>query len=821
MSAVWIRFRSELHSRWRSWLALALLVGLTGGLVLAVAAGARRTDSAVERFLTTTLAADVTVAKFPEVSDIDLDRVERLPQVADAGRVVGFPYWGRTGKGRMLPAMGFGLDALAPVDGRWAREIDRPRIVSGRDVDANRIDEVVVGSNATERFGLSVGSTLRLRFLTVEELGRFNELSAANDPVRLKAEFPLNADPASWRAGPLVTFRVVGIFADASPKGVNPSMNLSRAFYEAHRRTVASWSEFATIRLERGAADRAAFAAGVERLPGGTSAFVFSQDEFLGKVQRSIHLQAQALWVVAILGALAVLLILAQALTRQAVLESAEYPTLRALGMARGQLFGLTMARAALTGAVSAVVAVAVAVALSPLMPVGTARTAEPDPGRALDGVVLGTGAGAIIGLVLLVAAIPAWRTARAAGRTLGVGFEPAGREVRRSSAADLFARAGFPPSAVVGVRMALERGRGRTAVPVRATLLGAVAAVAVVAAAVTFGASLDHLVKTPRLYGQSWDVVAGDFTGTDVGDKLVSSVAGDRSVAGLAVGTTADATIGGKRAGVLAVDVVKGAVSPVVVEGLAPSGSDEILLGTKTLRALGAELGDVVQVEVGKRSTPMRVVGRGALPEITDLKQLGLGNGAAMTLRGLRRLVPDAGRSLLLIRSAAGADAEEELGHLFYTPQLGGVREPTPPSHVDDFGGVDSMPYVIIGLFGMIAAAALLHMLVTVIRRRRRDLAILKTLGFTRLQVLATVAWQATTVAAVALVIGLPLGVAAGRWAWNLFAEQLGVVPEPVTPISTIVLAVPATILLANLIAVLPGRIAARTRPAVVLRAE
>jgi hypothetical protein len=82
-------------------------------------------------------------------------------------------------------------------------------------------------------------------------------------------------------------------------------------------------------------------------------------------------------------------------------------------------------------------------------------------------------------------------------------------------------------------------------------------------------------------------------------------------------------------------------------------------------------------------------------------------------------------------------------------------------------------------------------------------------------------VASQATTIAAIGLLIGLPLGLAVGRFAWNVFAEDLGVVPETITPVELTALVVPAAILLANLIAALPARSAAHTRPALVLRTE
>ena len=99
--------------------------------------------------------------------------------------------------------------------------------------------------------------------------------------------------------------------------------------------------------------------------------------------------------------------------------------------------------------------------------------------------------------------------------------------------------------------------------------------------------------------------------------------------------------------------------------------------------------------------------------------------------------------------------------------------------------------------------------------------LAILKTLGFVRRQVSATVAWQATALGTVAVLIGLPLGVISGRWGWNVFADRLGVVPAVAVPTIGILLAVPVTILVANLLAAVPGRIASRLRPGPVLRSE
>jgi ABC-type lipoprotein release transport system permease subunit len=112
-------------------------------------------------------------------------------------------------------------------------------------------------------------------------------------------------------------------------------------------------------------------------------------------------------------------------------------------------------------------------------------------------------------------------------------------------------------------------------------------------------------------------------------------------------------------------------------------------------------------------------------------------------------------------------------------------------------------------------------HALVTAVWRRRRDLALLKTLGFDRRQVRATIAWQATTLAVVGLLVGVPLGTVVGRLAWGVVASGLGVATDATVPALVVLVLAPAALIVANLIAVLPARAAARTRPALVLRSE
>jgi predicted lysophospholipase L1 biosynthesis ABC-type transport system permease subunit len=122
------------------------------------------------------------------------------------------------------------------------------------------------------------------------------------------------------------------------------------------------------------------------------------------------------------------------------------------------------------------------------------------------------------------------------------------------------------------------------------------------------------------------------------------------------------------------------------------------------------------------------------------------------------------------------------------------------------------------------VAAGAVLSLalaLLASVRRRRRELALLKTLGLTRRQVMAAVAWQASVILAVAGVAGVPLGVAAGHWAWVAFATSLGAVPVTVVPVPALLAGFGVLLAAGNLLATGPGAVAARTPPAAVLRAE
>jgi hypothetical protein len=614
-------------------------------------------------------------------------------------------------------------------------------------------------------------------------------------------------------------FPAVGASSNFSSVYVTPAFALANGI------TPSPVDASLLLRLRHGAADRDAFLRHMAAAGLGDVDIPFVEQVQTAGVQRSIRFESQALWALCALIVLAALAILGQSLARQIHMESAEFPALWALGMSRVQLLALGMVRAGIIGAAAALVVIPVAVLLSPLTPIGLARIAEPDPGVAVDTFPLVTGVLSVLLLTIVVGAVPAWTAARTA--TTGAGGSEAERQ-RPSALVGAVGRIWRSPAAVTGVRMALEPGRGRTAVPVRSAIFGATLGIAALTASLVFATSLGHLLDTPRLSGFTWDafVAVGGHP-----ERAAAALRADPKVAGYSRGGFTNVRIGRVELMALVHDGSE-AARPVITDGAAPAADDEIALDAATMRATHAAIGRTVEVvldQAGGSPKPvrMRVVGTVIVPPNPYLATR-QGEGAAVALPGFLRLEPSAAKQLgslpFLVRFAPGVSRDAGLAAV--TNDLQGLPRPfivaaERPGIVTSLARIANVPVLLSGLLALLAVGTLAHTLVSSIRRRRRDLAILKTLGFTRPQLRTTVAWQATTLVTIALLIGLPVGIAGGRWGWRLFAGQLGVLPHSVVPLVVIFIAVPGALFLANLVAALPGRAAARTQPAIVLRSE
>ena len=174
----------------------------------------------------------------------------------------------------------------------------------------------------------------------------------------------------------------------------------------------------------------------------------------------------------------------------------------------------------------------------------------------------------------------------------------------------------------MIGVRHALQRGRGRATVPVGTALVGTVMAVTALCGTAVFGASLSHLTATPKLYGDPFQLNFNSVDG-QVDPGLLRSLERDPAVTGITRGIATEVSIGNVSVGALAGTPIRGGLLFSTVDGHLPRADDEIALGTTTMRQVGAHVGSVVRVTVttptgGKRTAAFRVVSRVAFPVLT-----------------------------------------------------------------------------------------------------------------------------------------------------------------------------------------------------------
>jgi len=842
MAPVWFALRSETRRRWRALVSLALLLGLAGGVVLTAAAGARRTDTAYPRLLTWANASQVT-ALLGGLDPAYFAALHQLPQVAAVATAMQYNI--------ALPVPG-GLpdnqvEVLASSDGSLGTAVDRVKVLRGQMFGAGTSGEAVIDPGTAARLHLAPGDTLHLIATPY--------LDANGDIDPAKSQVPL-------------AFRVaaVGVFDDqvvpTTGNSSEPRILLSPGFTRTALATRAYGSKGsidylaqAAVRLRPGAAAAAFIAAAqalATRYPGvranGGLVFTDSSVQVVG-TERAIRPLAAALALFAALAGLIALAVIGQLMARQMTLDAAGYGVLSALGMTRGGLLALAAARLALVTAAGGIIAVGIAIAASPLMPIGAARLAEPQPGVDLDPLVLGAGFAAVVLLPLLVLTAPAVRAVRQARGTAGTAGAPATQPTARPSRlAGTLTRAGTVTGGI-GSRMAFEPGHGRTAVPVRSALAGTAIAVAAVVAAAVFGTSLVGLVSSPGQYGQNWDQQLNLGFAAVPSSYAAQFAAATPHVTGYALGDIGQLDIGGTRVAAVGVSPVHGDGYLTMLAGRPPASASEIALGAQTMRALGVRIGQTLRARVDWATGELgpatqyvlRVTGTVVLP---DFGQSGLssdtdlGNGAVVSPSLLSIANPTGlpgcttGRatcySLLLFRYRPGTDTAAEGTALLAAAAKAGcpygactVTADQRPGDIKNYAAIRDTPLTLAAVLGVLAVGTLAHVLLTGVRRRRRDLAVLKTLGFTRGEVLRTVAWEASALAAAALAVGIPLGVIAGRVAWALFADATGIASQATVNVPLVLLAIPATLLLANVIAAWPGWAAARLRPAAVLRTE
>jgi FtsX-like permease family len=842
----WYRVRVTIRRRLPGYLGLAVVVGLIGGVAMASVTAARRTDSSYPDYLASTNPSSLIIqpntnlsaspAQANQLYQDLLNRLRHLPHVrglATADAVNAAMLTPRGGYGTVLFTQ---VQLVTSGDGMFTSQ-DRLTVTEGH--RAVRPDQVVATTRAAAVLHLHVGSKLRL--------GVWAEVG----PERGLPPFRRKLDLTVTGIG-VVSTQIVQDDIDADRTGLligTPA--LDREFMPC-----CTGTSYIGLRLAGGTRYDAAVDQDYVNLA--TSMFgtgssqllqllqVYNTSAIEAEAQRAIHPEAIALGVFGLIAGLAALIIGAQSVSRQLRAAADDAAILRGLGASPAAATAdgvLGMLAAVVAGAV---LAMAVAIALSPFSLFGPVRQAEPGRGVYVDWAVLGLGA---LGLVLVLGGVTAVTGYRLAPHRAAARRPPAdrGSVVVRAGLG-----AGLGATGVAGLRFALEPGRGRTAMPVRSVLAGAVLAVTVVAATLTFGASLGNLIARPALYGwdfsyalystDGWGPFPPQVTSLLRRDKLIAATTGVYFLTVQIDGQTVPAIL----------SPAHPAIGPQILSGGGLNGPGQLVLGPATLAALHKNIGDEVTVRLGPviRDARLKISGTAALPALGDTLGIhpSLATGAILPISvasgaSLRNAGPDSGPNAVLVRlrpgvsQAAGLRSLQRVTSAYndiaHSPEVISHAGPAAlelvanvlpvqrPAEIVNYKSMGTMPAVLAGGVAAGTVAALGLTLVASVRRRRRDLALLKTLGFTRGQLAAAVAWQSTVVAVVGLVLGVPLGIAAGRWLWLAFARELSAVPDPVVPAASVALAAVAALALANLVAAFPGLRAARTPAAEALRAE
>jgi FtsX-like permease family len=785
MAAIWWTARAEWRQRWRSFVVLALLAGLAGGVTLAAFTGSRRADTSFARLLDRLKNPNLSVwtderpdpelvreaARWPGV-EVAIHMAMLVVAPADTGMVVGHDT----------------IAAALPVMAG-----DEPRdflIVEGRRYDESRADELVVNEAMRDALDADIGDRFSLVSLTPEQL-------------EAQAEGGMPSP-----AGPTQRVTLVGVARTAEDVSDTPDpiLIVTPAYYERHGAAIAR-REGVTLRIDE---DRRPEIEDRARSLFGEGATIDPPDDLTARVEDGLAVEVNGLRAFALAAAVAGLVALGQAFVRQADAMSEQHHARRALGMTSPQLIVSGVTAALPVAAVGAFLAAGGGVAGGPLAITGLARQAEPDPGPWFDPLVL-VGAIAVGLIVLAVAAGASWLAAARGPTEERMVPAPPSRGARFL--------VGLPPPVAVGARMALHTGRGPTALPSGPALAGAAVGVAGIVAALTFSSRVDHLLATPKLWGANYDAIVTTVEDVSWDQTAADHVARDPEVAAVAVFHAVDLGLhaGDREAQVEATTVRahKGTIPPVLLEGRAPLAPDEVALGGEVLDRLGVDVGDMVEAGDG---LALRVVGQHLQPAEDNAN-----SGMLLAQEGFARLEGEEGDRGLLVRFAPDVDADAALDRL---RDIGDQVEVTvaaddAPSDVDNLDELGTLPVALATFLALLAAVATAHALVSATRRRRHDLAVLRVLGFVSGQVRSTLRWQALTIAAVGLLVGVPAGVIAGGRIWSALAGAVGVVDHWSFPWLTVVLAVPAALGVAVLLAIPPGRAAARMSPGQVLRAE
>ena len=240
MTAVRMWVRADLRRRWRSWVVLGILAGISVGLAAAGVAGARRAEHTVPRYAAASHVPTAAVlANDARYDARQQAEVADLPEVATAYPfLVAFALEVASPSGldsAILPTTAPSQDAMAGV------------LVEGRLPDPDQPDEAIVNEAVRAQYGVGIGDTITV----VQQL--------PDDTTQFPVAPPPGASQPIEQA-----LRIVGI-SDSTDD--TPDWMPSAGFYKKYEPQLIGFVN-QMIALRNGEADFAKFQSDVQRVTG-------------------------------------------------------------------------------------------------------------------------------------------------------------------------------------------------------------------------------------------------------------------------------------------------------------------------------------------------------------------------------------------------------------------------------------------------------------------------------------------------------------------------------------------------------------------------
>lgn len=552
---------------------------------------------------------------------------------------------------------------------------------------------------------------------------------------------------------------------------------------------------------------------------GYTGQYLWDDDwqDYRNQFGANSRLTAILLLTFGIVGLIAAGVIVANLVIGQVLAQQRDLGILKALGFTPRQVTRTVLVEYVLLGLIGALAGLICVALIAPQVLAAF--------GRALGGPVppqynIGTGALLLVGILLVVAigaALPAWR----AGRTrVADAIRPGGTTSRsgRARLAGLFFATGLPVVLALGMR-------GITARPVRTILVSVTMLLGVMTAVfgLGFGATLDRYSHDPALNGifSDLDVYPSLYDPEAVPSLLASrpEVAYYYTTVGL-TGQFAD----GDTLAVLFTGGDTRRITPTISSGRwFNTSANELVVSQYALQRLGLHLGEQVPLTFTLRD------GQQVTASYTLVGTLSMTQRPLQAYAPLNSLPAGAMSAQLLANTNYEVTLHQGISPQAFGQALQKATDYRIGMNVYDLsvqGGVEQGPMIMLFLsiaLMVVAGVGMLNAMVLSTRERYRELASLKAIGLTPIQVLGSVVNGAVALGILAVLIGIPLGLWLNTLVAQALSSSVGGPPNIQIAINWpgLALLVPITVLVAALGAYLPARWAARVPAAEVLRYE